>query len=121
MVPRLLAFLDEQPGSFPRLLHPQSQERRQQHTCVNVSANAVGQVRTAAWTEMRASADEIKGKMLLPVSVIASDALSDRMSEAVLEEDRPLLGAQVAWSAAVEMKMRLPSKDRVASHHNRGG
>jgi hypothetical protein len=55
-------------------------------------------MRPAAWAEVCPIPEKIRAKLLLPEALRTGRAFGDRVAKAVLEEERPLLMAQVSRS-----------------------
>jgi hypothetical protein len=68
-----------------------------------MATNAFGQVDATTRTQMYAVAEKVSTKLGLAKGPGTRDALRDRMVPAILEEDGTLLGAQITWSATVDV------------------
>jgi hypothetical protein len=66
-------------------------------------ANAFHQVGSAAGTQMRAVAGEVRGQLLVSEALVTGYAVRHRVVEAVPEKKGSLFGARVSGSSAVKV------------------
>jgi len=101
VVGRLVSLRDELSRRITRVPDHQAQLSRQGHAAVEMSANALAQVHAATWTQMYTVPEKIPTKLVLSEARGARDAVCDCVVPAIPEEDRALLGAQIARSETV--------------------
>jgi len=90
-------------------------DRRWKHRAgVQVLSHVLRQIRPTTRAEVRTIPEKVRAKLLLPEGLRAGRALGNRVTRAVLEEDRALFMTQVSWSSAVDVEYLVAvERDRV--------
>jgi hypothetical protein len=103
VVRQFVAPLDETPRSVPCFPRPPAHHFREHRATVEVTANALGQIRTTPWTQIRAVTEKVRAKLVRSEALGACGTHPHCVLPAVPEEEGVFHGAKITWSSAIDM------------------
>src|SRR5262245_35127234 len=108
-------------GRIAQHLRAASHFGGQHHTPVEVGANDLREIPSAARTEMRATTEEIGGELAQEKALRTGLTSSNRVIQTIVEENAALVGGQGLWHMATDMGQAAAVGEDTVARHDRSG